>query len=178
MGDAGLSAAARALEFFGGARLIGVQDIVPGILATEGVMAGPALPRRVIADCRYGLSVAREIGRLDIGQAVVCSGRRVVAVEDIGGTDALLARIAAFRTEGQVGDGKTPLVLAKAVKPQQPKHVDLPAVGPDTVTAAAEAGISVIAVETGRTLVIERAEMVRRAEVAGITLVGVTLGND
>jgi len=148
---------------------------VPDILATEGVMAGPSLPRRALSDSRFALSAAREIGRLDIGQAVVCSGQRVIAVEDIGGTDALMARIAAFRAEGQVGDGKTPLILAKAAKPHQPKHIDLHAVGPDTITAAAEAGISVIAVEAGRALVIEREQMIRRAESAGITLVGVTL---
>jgi DUF1009 family protein len=140
-------------------------------------MAGPKVSRRVIEDCRFALNVAREIGRLDIGQAAVCAGRRVVAVEDIGGTDVLLARVAAFRADGQVGNGKTPLVLAKAVKPQQPHHIDLPAVGPDTIIAAANAGVSVIAVEAGRALVIDREEMARRANEAGISLIGVTLGD-
>ena len=68
------------------------------------------------------------------------AGKRFVAAEDVGGTDDLLARVARHRREGRIGDGAGALVLAKAAKPQQPMFVDLPAIGPHTVSAAADAG--------------------------------------
>lgn len=172
MGDSSLSHLGVALEKMTGAALIGVHELAPDLLAEEGLIAGPAVDE---ADSRFALGVAREIGRLDIGQAVVTSGRRVIAVEDIAGTDAMLRRIAEFRTLGLTGDGSRPLILAKAAKPQQPLFADLPAIGLDTVDRASEAGIAAIAVEAGRTLIIDREHALSAAEAAGIGILGVTL---
>ena len=98
--------------------------------------------------------VARAIGRLDLGQAVVVSGDRPIAAEDAGGTDALLQRVAQLRELGHFGDGAAPLILAKALKPRQPKFVDLPTIGPETIVKAAEAGIAAVIVEAKRSLVL------------------------
>ncbi|HET8725945.1 MAG TPA: UDP-2,3-diacylglucosamine diphosphatase LpxI, partial [Alphaproteobacteria bacterium] len=104
------------------------------------------------------------------GQAAVVSGRRVVAVEDVGGTDELLARVGRYRDAGLVGDGSSPLVLAKASKPQQPAFVDLPAIGPRTVENAATAGVRLIVIEAGRALLLERAALFAAAEAQAVGL--------
>jgi DUF1009 family protein len=118
------------------------------------------------------MRLARNAGALDLGQAVVVAGRRAIATEDIAGTDALLARVQKFRRLGLTADGASPLVLAKCAKPDQPKFVDLPAIGPVTVTKAHRAGISLIAVEAGATLLIERGKLAQLAATARIVILG------
>ncbi|OEO29015.1 hypothetical protein VW23_027370 [Devosia insulae DS-56] len=171
-GDAALSAITAAIEKFSGARVIGVHEIAADLMATSGSIAGRAPTEAELAAASLGLAAARDIGRLDLGQAVVVAGQRVVAAEDVGGTDELLARVAAHRALGRIGDGTGPLVLAKAAKPQQPLYVDLPAIGPDTVTNAAAAGIGVIAVEAGRSLVLDRPALAAAADRYGIAVIG------
>lgn len=175
LGDAGLSGVTVAIEKFTGARVVGVHEIAADLLAGAGHLAGPQATEAQLAVARLALGAAREIGRLDLGQAAVAAGSRVVAAEDVGGTDELLARVAAHRAAGRVGDGTGPIVLAKAAKPQQPLHVDLPAIGPDTITGAARAGIGLIAVEAGRALVLERAALLAAAEALGVAVVGLAI---
>jgi DUF1009 family protein len=171
-GDAALSGLGAAVKKLTGAELIGVHDIAPELLASNGLIAGPAPTADALASARYAIAAARAIGRLDLGQAAVVAGARVIAAEDIAGTDDLLARVAVHRNAGLVGDGQSLLVLGKASKPQQPADIDLPAIGPATVHGAAAAGISLIAVEAKRTLLIDRPELVAAAEAAGITIYG------
>lgn len=170
MGDAALSGLASVLKKMTGADLVGVQEIAPDLLAKEGQVAGPAIDPVQMVHARYALTMAREIGRLDIGQAVVTSGQHTIAVEDIGGTDALVARAGEFIRLGRTGDGSTPVMLAKAVKPQQTHFVDLPAIGPDTVTNAARAGIRTIVIEAGGVLLIERARLIAAANAEGVSI--------
>ena len=133
-------------------------------LAREGVM-GKREPTEVQwVDARYGLELARAIGRLDLGQTVVVKDRVAVAVEALEGTDACIRRGGELAHEGAV--------VVKAVKPGQDRRFDLPAVGPDTVDSMKEAGCQVLAVEAGLTLVMDLDEMVRRADKAKIALVG------
>ena len=174
-GDAALSGVTAAIEKYSGAKVIGVHQIAADLMAGHGWIAGRAATDIEIDAARLGLAAARAIGLLDLGQAAVVAGHRVVAAEDVGGTDELLARVAAHRAAGRIGDGTGPMVLAKAAKPQQPLYVDLPAIGPDTVAAAALAGITVIAVEAGRSLVLERAALVAVAEAHGIAVVGLDI---
>lgn len=174
-GDAALSSVTAAIEKFSGARVIGVHEVAADLLATTGSIAGRTPTGAELAAARQGLLAAREIGRLDLGQAVVVAGRRVVAAEDVGGTDELLARVAAHHAAGRIGDGSGPLVLAKAAKPQQPLYVDLPAIGPDTVAVAGAAGISVIAVEAGKSLVLDRPALAAVAATHGIAVVGLDI---
>ncbi|HEX8908856.1 MAG TPA: UDP-2,3-diacylglucosamine diphosphatase LpxI [Anaeromyxobacteraceae bacterium] len=133
-------------------------------VAPEGVLGKRAPSDAEWRDARYGLALARGIGRLDLGQTVVVKDGVALAVEALEGTDACIRR------GGELADGA---VVAKAVKPQQDRRFDLPAVGPDTVEVMREAKARVLAVEAGATLVMDREEMVRRADRAGIAVVGV-----
>jgi UDP-2,3-diacylglucosamine hydrolase len=172
-GDTGLSSLVTALEFTTGAKVIGVHNLLPDLLAQIGLIAGPALNRQQIEDCVFAIEVARSIGSLDIGQAVVCSGQRILGVEDIAGTDALITRIGTYVSANLAGNGTCPLVLAKAKKPNQPDLVDLPAIGPDTIDAAKKAGIGIIAVQTGATLLVSKGALVERASEHGISVFGI-----
>jgi hypothetical protein len=134
-------------------------------LAREGVMGKRQPTEDQWADARYGLELARAIGRLDLGQTVVVKDGVAVAVEALEGTDACIRRGGELARNGAV--------VVKAVKPQQDRRFDLPAVGPDTVDSMKEAGCQVLAVEAGSTLVMDLDEMVRRADQARIALVGI-----
>lgn len=175
-GDTGLSKLGKALELATGAKLIGVHEIMPELLAGKGLIAGPKPDRLLAAAGHFAIETAIAAGALDLGQAVVCSGHRVVAVEDIAGTDALLQRVGEFRRRGLVGDGSTALVLAKAKKPNQPMFADLPAIGPDTIDTANTAGIGAIFVEAGRSILIDRKTLAARAQKHGITVYGHSAG--
>lgn len=172
-GDAALSQLATRLQQLTGATLVGPHQIAPDLLAPAGAIAGPPATGQQLASAKLALAAARQVGAMDLGQAAVVAGARVVAAEDVAGTDDLLARVARYRAAGLIGDAaETPVVLAKACKPQQPLFVDLPAIGPETVAGAASAGISVIAVEAGRTLLLERGRLVADANAQGIGIVG------
>ena len=173
VGDAALGALAKVLKKMTGADMIGVHELSPDLLAGEDVIAGAGFDDHAAA--LFALETARAIGMLDIGQAAVTSGRRIIAVEDIGGTDALIERVGALRARGLAGNGGTPLILAKAMQPQQAGFVDLPAVGPRTVIGCAAAGIAAIAVEAGHSLVLERAALQASAKQHGVVVLGMTL---
>ena len=175
VGDATLAALGTVLKKMTGADLIGVHELSPDLLAPEGHIAGPDVASE---DAVYALQTARAIGQLDIGQAAVVSGRRVIAVEDIGGTDDLIARVGTLRRNGLAGDGAARLTLAKAMKPQQPGFADLPAIGPMTVENCAAAGIATIVVEAGRSLLLMRADLLAAADKHGITIAGVVVGDE
>jgi DUF1009 family protein len=172
IGDTGLSNLAAELADLTGARPLGVHQIAPELVAEEGLIAGPepTAPQRDAA--AYGLDLARRAGGLDLGQAVVVAGRRAVAAEDIGGTDALLSRVGRLRGRGLTADGSSPLVLAKCAKPDQPLYVDLPAIGPVTVVKARRAGVGTIVVQAGATLLIGRRELAAAAARTGISVLG------
>lgn len=172
LGDAALSGIGKVLKTATGADLIGVHEIMPELLAPEGLIAGPAVDQSVLEDADFALHAAREIGRLDIGQAAVTAGRHVIAVEDIAGTDSLIARVGGFVKAGLAGNGRAPLILAKAVKPQQTMAIDLPAVGPETIRNAAAAGIRIVAVDAGAVLVVDREELAALAAQHGISVIG------
>ncbi|GHA10710.1 hypothetical protein GCM10007989_01160 [Devosia pacifica] len=178
VGDGALSGIGKTIKTLTGAELIGVQDLCPDLLAPAGHIAGPQLSAQSSEDCRWALSRAREAGRLDLGQALVTCGRRMIAVEDIGGTDDLIRRCGSLKRDGRAGDGRDALILAKAPKPDQPLYIDLPAIGPDTIRNCADAGIGLVVVQAGRSLVIERSSVEAEAVRAGISIVGIELSDD
>lgn len=173
-GDAKLSQLGGMLLKILGIPFIGVHEIVSDLLAEDGQMGGVSADEDLLAIMKFAFSTVRRAGELDLGQALVVSGERVVATEDIGGTDELLARCASFRQRGLIGDGEARIVLAKSSKPGQPLHIDLPAIGPETILRGREAGISAIVIEAGRTLMIERDALIAAADDAGIVLWGMT----
>ena len=167
LGDDGLlSAIIGALETEEGFRVVGADDILPGILAGEGVMGAHGPDAADGLDIEAGIIAARELGCRDQGQAAVVGGGVVLALEDAAGTDAMLAGLAA-------GKGEKGGVLVKACKPAQETRADLPTIGPGTVAGAAAAGLGGIAVEAGRALVVDRQKVVRDADAAGLFVVGV-----
>ena len=172
-GDVALSHAIAAIGRLTGAELVGAHQIIPELLAPVGRIAGPAVSPEQLAAARMALNAARRIGELDLGQAVVASGARLVAAEDVAGTDALLARMGSYRELGLVGGDGAVLLLAKARKPGQPMFIDLPAIGPSTVSNCVAAGITVIAVEAGQSLLLDRHRLREAADAAAISVLGI-----
>lgn len=121
------------------------------------------------ADIRFGWRIAREIGRLDIGQCVVVRGGTVLAVEAIEGTDA------AIRRGGELaGSGA---VAVKLKKPGQDFRFDLPATGAKTIETLASVKGAVLAVEAGQSLIFDREAMIAAADRAGIVVIGIEDGD-
>jgi len=135
-----------------------------GILVEEGSLTERSPSKKEWEDIRYGWEVAQDIGRLDIGQCVVVKDRVVVAVEAVEGTDKAIRRGGVLAGEGAV--------VVKRSKPQQDLRFDLPAVGPATVEAMASVKATVLALEVDRSVLLDRDETLRKAERAGIAIVG------
>lgn len=134
------------------------------LLPQPGVLSKRQPTERELADMDFGLSMAREIGALDIGQTVVVKDRAVMAVEAIEGTDACIRR-------GGVLAGGTGAVVAKAAKPQQDQRFDMPGAGPATIRSMIEAGASALVLEAGKTLLVDRAEAIALADAHNIAIV-------
>lgn len=137
-----------------------------GILVEEGSLTKRSPTKKEWADVRYGWEIAETIGRLDIGQCVVVKDRVIVAVEAVEGTDN------AIRRGGELAGNGT--VVVKRCKPQQDLRFDLPAVGPRTIETMKSALASVLAIEAGRSVLLDRQEMIRQADRAGIAVVGIS----
>ncbi|MCC7167873.1 MAG: UDP-2,3-diacylglucosamine diphosphatase LpxI [Rhodospirillales bacterium] len=167
MGDDGLLRAAINEIEAEGFKVIGVEDVLADLLAREGAYGRHKPNDEAWADIRRGVAVAQGLGRLDVGQAVVVQQGLVLGVEAVEGTDALLARVAGLKREGQGG------ALVKLAKPQQERRADLPTIGPVTVQAARHAGLIGIAVEAGRALVIDADQVIRLADEAGLFVIGI-----
>jgi len=132
-------------------------------LATAGLIAGSKLSRVEEDDVNLGWSVAKEIARLDIGQTIIVKNGTVLAVEAFEGTNDAIKRGGALAREGAV--------MIKVAKPNQDMRFDVPVIGVATIKVAAEAKLRVIAVEAGKTLLLERAEVVDLAQRARISIV-------
>jgi UDP-2,3-diacylglucosamine hydrolase len=161
-----LSAVVKELEREG-FRVVGADQLLDEATLPEGPLGAIAPDADALSDIARGLRLARAIGALDIGQAVVVQQGLVLGVEAIEGTDALLRRCAGLRREGPGG------VLVKAAKPGQEPRADRPTIGPQSVTLAAESGLRGIAAEAGATLVLDRAELIRRADATALFVFGI-----
>jgi hypothetical protein len=167
LGDDGLlSAVVKELEREG-FRVVGADQLLADAALPEGPLGAVRPDGDAGADIALGLRLARAIGALDIGQAVVVQQGLVLGVEAIEGTDGLLRRVGALRRPGPGA------VLVKTAKPHQERRVDRPTIGPQTVMLAAASGLRGIAAEAGATLVVDRAELIRLADDAGLFVVGV-----
>jgi DUF1009 family protein len=168
LGDDGLlTAVVGALEEEG-FRVVGADQLLgPTVLMPEGPLGAVLPDAEAELDIAHGLRIVRALGALDIGQAAVVQQGLVLGVEAIEGTDALLQRCAALRRDGPGG------VLVKGEKPGQERRADRPVIGPETVAKAVAAGLRGIAAEAGIVLVVDRDELVRRADAAGLFVVGV-----
>ena len=132
-------------------------------LARPGPIAGRKLSRREEHDVELGWNVAREIARLDIGQTIIVKNGTIVAVEALEGTNATIKRGGTLAREGAV--------MVKVSKPNQDVRFDVPVIGVETVRIAAESGVRVIAVEAGKTLLLEREAIVDLAKGAKVSII-------
>jgi DUF1009 family protein len=150
-----------------GFRVLGADEIIQPMLAPEGVITStrPSDPAR--SDIDHGIKVVMRLGELDVGQAAVVQEGRVLGVEAVEGTDALIQRVAAHRSKRPGG------VLIKMKKPGQDRRADLPTVGDRTVERAIEAGLEGLAVHAGHCLLVNREAMVERADHAGLFITGI-----
>jgi hypothetical protein len=156
-----------------GFRVVGIKDVAPGLLAASGVL-GKIQPKDADwRDLQLALTATQKLGELDIGQAAVAVGGRVVALEGAEGTDAMLERCAKLREAGRVRAKNRAGVLVKTAKPNQDLRVDLPTVGPRTIERAQAAGLAGVAVEAGGALISDREETLALADAAGLFVVGI-----
>jgi hypothetical protein len=137
------------------------------LLAPEGVLSRRQPTAAEMQDIYFGAQVAKEIGRLDIGQCVVVRRQAVLAVEAIDGTDATIRR-------GGSLAGEQALVV-KVSKPTQDLRFDVPAVGLETIRVMAEVKATVLALEAGKTLIFEKDEMLALADQLKMAVIGLTL---
>jgi hypothetical protein len=136
--------------------------------AGEGPLTKRKPSKEELESLAFGVEMARGIASFDIGQTVVVKRAAVVAAEAMEGTDLAIRRAAEI-TEG-------PFVVVKVARPRQDMRFDVPVVGPGTIESMEAAGASVLGLEAGRVLLLDREELLHRAEVAGISVYGVARG--
>jgi len=147
-----------------GIEILPATSFIEQFLATPGLIAGPKLSRREEEDVNFGWEIAKQISRLDIGQTVLVKDGTVLAVEALEGTNEALQR------GGMLG-GKD-AVMVKVAKPNQDMRFDVPVIGPETFRLAAKVAVRVIAVEAGKTLLLEKESLIDLAERSRISLIG------
>lgn len=160
-----------------GFEIVSPQDICVDLLLGEGVIGAAAFQSIHRDDALKACEIAREIGRLDIGQAAIVARGVTLAVEAQEGTDGMLARVADLPQHLR---GSTDIrcgVLAKLIKPAQDTRVDLPAIGPETVRRAAQAGLAGIVAEAGQAFILDRDEVIALADAAGVFIAGIPAMN-
>ena len=137
--------------------------LIQPFLPESGVLTGRKPTEQEWKDMQFGFRMAKELGRLDIGQTVVVKNQAVMALEAIEGTDACILR------GGFLGKGG--VIVAKTAKPAQDSRFDIPSVGTTTLTSMIHAGATGIVIEAGRTLLVDRKRTIAMAEEKNITIV-------
>ncbi|MBU1171050.1 MAG: UDP-2,3-diacylglucosamine diphosphatase LpxI [Proteobacteria bacterium] len=145
-----------------GLRVCSSTFLLPELLAEAGVWTRMKPGKAHMTDIRAGFSLAKEIGRLDIGQCIVMGGGSVLAVEAIDGTDATIRRGAML--------GKGDAVVIKVSKPNQDMRFDVPAVGLKTLETMHDSGATVLVIEAGKAIVFDKEEMVAYADQHNIAI--------
>jgi DUF1009 family protein len=155
-----------------GFRMVGIKDVAPDLLMPVGCITQASPDQNAAADIARGREVLRALSPFDIGQATVVIDGHVIGVEDIEGTDGLLARVARLRGEGRIRAKAARGVLVKAPKSGQDLRFDLPTIGPRTIEGAAAARLGGVAIVAGNTIVVEPQAMIEAADAAGLFVTG------
>ena len=148
-----------------GITLVDSTLFVETLLVPEGILTRRAPTKEERADLDYGLEIARDIARLDLGQTIAVKDRAVVAIEAMEGTDAVIARA------GEVTRGR-PFVVIKVAKPSQDMRFDVPVIGVPTIEAMVKASATVLHVTSGKTLMFDRDEVVSLADRNQVSVIG------
>ena len=138
--------------------------LLKDLIAPEGVLTRRKPNDDEKRDIEYGRKIAAALSGIDVGQSVAIAERACVAVEAMEGTDAMLRRAASL-VEGK------PLTLVKGSRRRKHMLFDVPVIGPQTIDTMKETGATALAVDAGRTLMIDKAELLRKADEAGIAIV-------
>ncbi len=146
-----------------GVELLPAFTFLEDLLAPAGLVAGRALSKREEADVAFGFEIAKEMSRLDIGQTVVVKNGTVLAVEAFEGTNEAMKRGGSLARKGAI--------VVKVAKPNQDMRFDVPVIGAATIAAAAGSKVRCIAVEAGRTLLLEKEELLAAAARSGVSVV-------
>ncbi|MGX5841080.1 LpxI family protein [Mesorhizobium sp. ArgA1] len=154
-----------------GIKVVGAHQVVPELAAGQGTLTAAGPIQSDWRDIEAARIAAKAIGALDIGQAAIAVGGRVISLEGIEGTAELIARTAKLRGHGRLA-GRTRGVLVKCAKPGQELRADLPSIGPQTIEAAHAAGLAGIAVEAGRSLILQGPVTIARANALGLFVIG------
>lgn len=149
-----------------GLEAVPATDFAPELLVEAGRLAGPRLNQAQRRDIQFAWSIAKDIGRLDIGQTVAVNGQAALAIEAIEGTDECIRRAGKLCPSGG-------FTVVKVAKPQQDMRFDVPTVGMGTLQTVVEAGGRVLALEAGKTILIDHKDAVRFARRHNISLVAV-----
>lgn len=147
-----------------GVSIIDTASFSPNLLTPEGTLTKTKPTDDEWKDIKFGWRIAREIGKLDIGQTVVVKSQAVMAIEAIEGTDEAILRGGKWCENGAV--------VIKVSKPQQNMKLDVPVVGAETLKSMSSVKARILAVEAGRSIIINRDSFVKEAEEKGITIVG------
>lgn len=164
--DAVLRAVADAFASYG-INMEPCTNYCPEDMAPEGVLTRRQPTPDQLRDATFGWHIAREMGRLDIGQSVAVKETEVIAVEAIEGTDRMIERAGELCPRGG-------WALIKVAKPNQDMRFDVPTVGPDTIVNLKKAGGAMLVVEAGMTLIVDRVAMIQAADAAGIVVMGMS----
>lgn len=155
-----------------GFHLVGIKDVAPDLLMPEGSITQRAPDADMKADIAKGRELLMALGPYDVGQAVIVIDGHAVGVEDIEGTDGLLARVARLRSEGRIRAKPGRGVLVKAPKVNQDLRFDLPTLGPKTIEGLTAAGLAGAGIVAGQSLIADPQIMIAEADRAGVFVVG------
>jgi DUF1009 family protein len=147
-----------------GIELIDSTYLISEQLAQEGSLTKRKPDKTELENIEYGLHIAAEIARLDLGQTIVVRAKACVAIEAMEGTDATIKRA------GELANGK--LTVVKVAKPDQDMRFDVPVVGLPTIETMIAAGATCLSITAGKTLIFDREAMLKRADQAKITVIG------
>ena len=168
-GDDGLlSAVVKVLEGEG-IRVVPPDSILSNLKTSLGIMTRTKPDSYAIGDVEKGIKILKHMSELDVGQAVVIQQGLVLGIEAIEGTQQLISRSGELRRDKARPGG----ILIKAAKLQQSEQVDLPAIGPDTISQLRAAGLRGVAIEAGRSLILSKEETIKRADELGLFIMGV-----
>lgn len=155
-----------------GVKVVGAHEIMPELLTPKGLLFGRKPSKKALHNIDKAFEACKILGALDIGQAAVAVGGRVVAVEGIEGTDGMLERIASMRASGRLYEDGKHGVLVKTMKPDQDMRADLPTIGSQTIDGIIKAGLKGVAIEAGYSLLLEKEETLAKAKEAGVFVYG------
>lgn len=164
--DAALRWVIGLIEDFG-LRVAGIAELAPDLLADAGVLSSRVPTAAEQADAARGGAILDALAAVDVGQGCVVAGGLCLGIEALYGTDALLADVARHRPERAPQSGG---VFVKRAKAGQDLRADLPTIGPETVAAVRAAGLSALALQAGRVVLLDRTATLAAADAAGLAL--------